>query len=482
MSDQVISKSSKVISDYAGSLDGSVCLPDQVLFPSTFHELHGIVAEAKEKLLELHVVCTGRNWGYGSAQGTGEGQTIVDLSRMNKILEVNEDLAYARIQPGVTQGMLAEYLAKHNSRLQLDVTGAPAHTSIVGNFLERGFGHTDYGNRYESILSLKVLLANGKNIATGFGCFKENRNVFDQGIGPDLKGLFSQSNFGIVHEMTIALQPKPAHFCMLILSVKNKDDLGVLVDLVRELRLKQYVNSTIHIANPGRVTNRDTKQLGAWVLSGAISSSKAIVRARKKTIRRICKRRLSRYKLVFVDDAKFRLIKFIHRRIRPLAIFENLKSAIDLQKGNPTDQPLKVMTDLEEVEHIRFADDFATKFRWINACCNAEKTSIEKMMQLLSEIYEKYQYPLQLTLTSINARTLILIANVRYVDDPDAIKKANTFYVECAQALHENQFYAYRTGIRCGVPYDDDYKEVLGNLKECFDPQRVFSPNKNSIN
>lgn len=77
-----------------------------VVQPQSAQEIQEIVKQARAQKLRLHPIACGRNWGYGDALAPTDGQVIVDLSRMNKILEVNTELAYAVIEPGVTQGML----------------------------------------------------------------------------------------------------------------------------------------------------------------------------------------------------------------------------------------------------------------------------------------------------------------------------------------------------------------------------------------
>ena len=72
-----------------------------------------------------------RSYYDGSACAVQEGQVIVDLSRMNRILEVNEDLAYAVIEPGVTQIQLFNYLKEKKLALWLDCTGSGPEASIV---------------------------------------------------------------------------------------------------------------------------------------------------------------------------------------------------------------------------------------------------------------------------------------------------------------------------------------------------------------
>ncbi|HJP34531.1 MAG TPA: FAD-binding protein, partial [Gammaproteobacteria bacterium] len=48
----------------------------------------------------LYPISRGKNWGYGDACPTTDGAAIVDLSRMNQIVEVNTDLAYCVVEPG----------------------------------------------------------------------------------------------------------------------------------------------------------------------------------------------------------------------------------------------------------------------------------------------------------------------------------------------------------------------------------------------
>jgi 4-cresol dehydrogenase (hydroxylating) len=59
---------------------------------------------------------------------------------MNRILTVDEEFGYAIIEPGVTQASLAAYLHTYHPGLTINFTGSFAHTSIVGNVLERGDG------------------------------------------------------------------------------------------------------------------------------------------------------------------------------------------------------------------------------------------------------------------------------------------------------------------------------------------------------
>jgi 4-cresol dehydrogenase (hydroxylating) len=86
---------------------------------------------------------------------------------MNRILEVNEKLAYAVIEPGVTYEQLNFYLKQQGYRLWIDCTDGPPLGSVVGNALDRGIGETPYGDHFGNLCGMEVVLPNGEVIHTG---------------------------------------------------------------------------------------------------------------------------------------------------------------------------------------------------------------------------------------------------------------------------------------------------------------------------
>src|SRR5262249_14129657 len=137
--------------------------------PACTEEVQELVRIAARRQLTLHPISCGKNWGYSDACAALDGQIIVDLRRLNRILEVNEELGYAIIEAGVRHGQLADLRAHHHPNPWMDATGAGPDASIVGNVLERGFGNSVNGDRFLNSCGMEVVLPDGRRLRTGFG-------------------------------------------------------------------------------------------------------------------------------------------------------------------------------------------------------------------------------------------------------------------------------------------------------------------------
>src|SRR5438552_3472737 len=75
---------------------------DGVLRPASVDEIRTILYIANVHDIPLYPISTGNNWGYGAGIPPRDGNVIVDLGRLNRFHEVNTELAYAVVEPGVT--------------------------------------------------------------------------------------------------------------------------------------------------------------------------------------------------------------------------------------------------------------------------------------------------------------------------------------------------------------------------------------------
>jgi 4-cresol dehydrogenase (hydroxylating) flavoprotein subunit len=483
----IVSFEEKIISKYSGALNGSTARPLCVAFPETEEQILLLLQHCNEQELKVYPLSKGKNFGYGDSLSTSSGHVILDLSRMNKIVQVNEKLAYVTIQPGVTQHQLAEYLIQNNHQLQLDVTGAGLDASIVGNILERGFGHSEYGDRFSRIIRMKIILAGGEIINTGFGDIENAlaKNTYRYAFGPMLDGLFSQSNFGIITEMTFELMPKAECLEMFIFSSKDSNQLASLVTTVRQLRLEGIVNSAVHIANKARaVGEKENKLAGEWNASGAISGPAAIVRAQKKVIRKYFRKNCSSYRLVFINEKRLGLLKWAERILK-IPVYHAVKSIFDLQKGVPTDEHIRTLLNDDSVSSATLnAQSLTNCFEWINAVCPADEEAVRRMINILVDLFKSEGYDFRVTITAINPRSFILISNITFPNEEKAIEKAQRFKKKCYQDLAESGFYPYRSGsgLYSTLPERTaTEKKILQKLKTIFDPKNVIAPGKYNI-
>lgn len=161
---------------------------------------------AEETIAVLHAFSTGGNWGLGSREPAQDGAVVLDLSGLDQIRDVDVAGGWAVVEPGVTQARLARLL--EGSARMLNVTASSAHTSVVGNALDRGVGLRH--QRVEDLTGLEVVLPDGELIRVGWWPEPDRPTpVYTHGLGPSLVQLFVQSALGVVTAATVRLLPRP---------------------------------------------------------------------------------------------------------------------------------------------------------------------------------------------------------------------------------------------------------------------------------
>ena len=88
--------------DPYSTLPDGAHLPSAVVAPDGVEEIRQILKIANEYRIPLWPISTGRNFAYGGPAPRKPGHVVLDLKRMNRILEVNEELAYVLVEPGVS--------------------------------------------------------------------------------------------------------------------------------------------------------------------------------------------------------------------------------------------------------------------------------------------------------------------------------------------------------------------------------------------
>jgi len=223
-----------------------------VLKPKDVNEISKCLKIANKYLIPIYPISCGKNWGYGSKVPVTTDSVILDLNRMNNIHELNENLSYVVVEPGVTQSQLLSYLEnKTSGRLWLDSVASSPNTSLIGNAMERGHGTTPYCDRISHSCHFQVVLPSGEITETGYGIFSnaKTKDLDSWGLGPAISHLFSQSNLGIVTRMTLMLYPRPDYMKIGVFSTNSDNELETFINWANQQRLRGILKAGPHIQN-----------------------------------------------------------------------------------------------------------------------------------------------------------------------------------------------------------------------------------------
>jgi 4-cresol dehydrogenase (hydroxylating) flavoprotein subunit len=272
-----------------------------VVMPQSTEEVQAVVRIANRRGIPLWTHSQGRNNGYGGPAPRVKGSVIVSLRGMNRVLEINEDLGYAVVEPGVRWFDLYEAIEAGGHKLMLSIADV-GWGSVIGNTLEHGITYMPYGLDFGLPCGMEVVLADGSLLRTGMGAMRNNSSwhVYKRGLGPTLDQLFMQSNYGIVTKMGVWLMPKPEVYMPLWARVWKDDDVGPMVDTLRTLMLDGTVRMVPQVMNtllygsvftsrdqwwqqpgpmPDHVIDRLARELdiGRWILRFALYGDEAVV-------------------------------------------------------------------------------------------------------------------------------------------------------------------------------------------------------------
>ncbi len=226
--------------------------PSGVVYPRSAAEVQTIVQLANESKTSLYSTSTGENSGLGLKSPIQPGSVIVDVgARMNRILEIDETLCFAEIEPGVTYQDLYDELGRRGHKLMLDTTSGSPDGGIVGNTLDKGAGYTPYFDHFGMSCGLEVVLGDGRLLRTADGASPGAKtwHIAKYGYGPYLDGLFLQSNFGIVTRLGVWLMPRPPAIRTFFFLFPDDEDLGDIIDLIRPLKMNNAVPSLMKVTS-----------------------------------------------------------------------------------------------------------------------------------------------------------------------------------------------------------------------------------------
>ncbi len=243
--------------------------------PADVEQVSAVVRVARKHRVPLFPISTGKNFGYGGPSPNVNGSVVIDLKRMNRVLEVNEARAFALVEPGVSYFDLYRAIEERGLKLMLDCPD-PGWGSPVGNSLERGVGYTmpHFRDHFGAHCGMEVVLPDGEVMRTGMGAMPgaQTWQEYPYGFGPDPSGLFAQGNFGIVTKMGFRLLPLPEYYRTCLITVPKRRDFVKLVEHVNYLNDSGLIGE-VEYGSPLRAKMADPQVMALITKAGGVSDA-----------------------------------------------------------------------------------------------------------------------------------------------------------------------------------------------------------------
>lgn len=194
--------------------------PSCGVWPETAEQVSNIMKLADRE--GIPVIPRGSGTGLSGMAIPARGGIVLDLSHMNKILQISIEDRLAVVQPGVVYETLEKALAPHGFFFPPDPASGKVCT-LGGNVATNAGGvkGAKYGTTRDYVLALQVVLPDGRIMRTGSKAIKSVS-------GYDLTRLFvgSEGTLGVVTEITLKINPKPTATSTALATFDNLEDAG----------------------------------------------------------------------------------------------------------------------------------------------------------------------------------------------------------------------------------------------------------------
>ncbi|SPO07007.1 related to 4-cresol dehydrogenase flavoprotein subunit [Cephalotrichum gorgonifer] len=470
--------------------------PSGAIRPSSVEEVQQVLKLANTHKVPLWTVSRGKNLGYGGQSPVVKGTIVLDLHRMNKIVEINGESGYAIVEPGVSFFDLYEEIQRQGLSLWPSVP-AIGWGSVLGNTLDRGFGYTPNGEHSQSQCGMEVVLPKGDLLRTGAGAMKDNPAfaLYKGGFGPSLDGLFYQSNFGVVTKLGMHITPAPEAYATLEVSVPREEDLvdliGILSDLMRRsiilnspsianifrialtckipevhARLGEYMKPGSHIPYKVLEEIREQQGWGFWRAYFSLYGSVEMLPALQKTVQRA---------FAAIPGAQVTWREFPGVPGKAITAAEIKEEEIP-HSGIPTLGPLGIVDSRGESGggHISFSPIIPPSGRELYAWyLTAKQRTIDANFDFFADfhVYPRYVVGIELVIYTLEEE-----------------ERAHALYGDLLHDASEQGFMEYRTHVRYmdAVASKQNFNgsafgRFTGLLKDTLDPNGILSPGKSGI-
>jgi 4-cresol dehydrogenase (hydroxylating) len=466
-------------------------LPSAVVLPESTEEVQAVVRIANEHGVPIWTHGVGRNNGYGGAAPGYGGSITVSLRNMKRVTEINEELAYVEVEPGVTWCDLYETLTAGGHRLMVSNTDI-GWGSVVGNTLEHGVTYGPMGSDYTAPCGLEVVTATGEVLRTGMGAMSGNAawHTYKRSFGPSIDTLFMQSNMGIVTKMGLWMLPAPEVFMPVWARLWNEDDLEPAIDVLRGLRLERTIEGVPGLFNTLLLASAFERRRTFYEGEGPIPDEIIDEIGRKLEIGRWLMR-AGLYGHEAQVDMQFERIKAAFATIPGADVWGSKVAFDDIPKlenqgelviGGVPNIAGNFMTGwYSETDgaHLDFSPVIPLVGRDVMRCHKLMRTTLEQEAGL----------DLMVGSCVVNPRTTIHVGMITYDRaDEQVTRQIHTTISDLIRTTADAGFPEYRAHIKhmdeIAGQYDFNdhvYRRFMERIKDAVDPNGILSPGKQGI-
>ncbi len=207
---------------YIYGTDSSVhhAMPWAIVKPETTLQIQEIMKYANEQIIP--VIARGGGSGMCGQAVPIQGGIILDMKGMNRILEINLEDVYCRVEPGVVDDDLNLALKQYG--VFYPPTPASSRIATIGGEIANnasGVRSVKYGATRDAVLGMKVVMANGDLVNLG-----AHTRVEASGYQLHKLMVGSEGTLGIVVEATLSFVPIPEFRCMGVANFDSLNDAG----------------------------------------------------------------------------------------------------------------------------------------------------------------------------------------------------------------------------------------------------------------
>jgi len=199
-----------------------------VVRPTTHEQVQGVVKYANEAKIPL--VTRGSGSGMSGQAVPIRGGIVLDLKRLNKILEINLADGYCRVEAGVIDDDLNRALKPYG--VLYPVAPASSRVATIGGEIANnasGVRSVKYGAVRDCVLGMKVVMANGDLINLG-----AKTRVQASGYQLDRLMVGSEGTLGVIVEATLKFVPIPKYRCLGVANFQKLEDAGHAIAAIME--------------------------------------------------------------------------------------------------------------------------------------------------------------------------------------------------------------------------------------------------------